>query len=781
MTAINLFVDKPSVISYMRKFLLWASLSFVSCLLCAQPAYVKNTISKEQVISQMNYCINSITNVIHYKSMPLLEHEIDQLLNNLTMEQIVGLYEVQSFRSTMIEKISALQITEEEKEVMKRVQEMKRENLLYQSISNSLNPTLLLTGGGNNTKQLAFMAIVSVARTAVEYKSASNEAAIEELQAMWKYRKADLENFAELRQKALDLVYDLFQKYGLNESDRLTEATSTLFSQIIAEEDPHARVRKLLDNKRTFQGTVDYYYYLGMAYIDIDNYSTGKYYLDQYLRMYAKAPIFRYDEKTGCIALSRLALESELSRSDVIRLVNTAIENLPNNGPALIQAVLALNNIGEKERAFNLLRSGIDNNQVSDKDALVMLATKLLPSMKYYPSILAQMTAAVMHCTGLNINSYLPFIVNAYPTNYWNELENVIKLNGNEININPKYTADLSSLVVQKEIHKKDCMTIEPCKATFSNAISEKKINRKFKFLKSNPEQIFIFFDAIPGIDNMYRVKSNLDYQKVADGDYPGMSSPYIVEKDRKKLSKFCRKQNEKADGCLRIVVKSDKSGKKKSLSAVYADYLATAESEKTFDYSAYEQNYISEEVRKCRIKTRDNVSKICPPLKNAPKKVTRIILSGVDTVQLCFAGEKNLSLYSVTLNNQEFFRVPYTAFIESPQICEDVQSKEGWLKRLFNKVFHKKSEAREIGSAPVDSIGDNGKDEILSGDTEQSWWSTFKDHFDNLFSTIFHRNKKETPVEQNDSDEELSSQTEKESDKNLIQEIWDAMRFWKK
>ena len=155
-------------------------------------------ISREQVVAQMNYCINSITNVVHYKSMPLLEHEIDQLLNNLTMEQVVGLYEVQSFRSEMIEKISALQITEEERELMKRVQEMKRENLLYQSIANSLNPTLLLTGGGNSSKQLAFMAIITVARTAVEFKSASNEADIEELQAMWKYRKEDLKNFVDL-------------------------------------------------------------------------------------------------------------------------------------------------------------------------------------------------------------------------------------------------------------------------------------------------------------------------------------------------------------------------------------------------------------------------------------------------------------------------------------------------------------------------------------------------------------------------------------------------------
>lgn len=762
----------------MRRIALWIFLSFVSSLLCAQPAYVKNSVSKEQVISQMNYCINSITNVIHYKSMPLLEHEIDQLLNNLTMEQIVGLYEVQSFRSTMIEKISALQITEEEKEVMKRVQEMKRENLLYQSISNSLNPTLLLTGGGNNAKQLAFMAIVSVARAAVEYKSASNEADIEELQAMWKYRKADLENFAELRQKALDLVYDLFQKYGLNERDRLTEATSTLFSQIIAEEDPHARVRKLLDNRRTFQGTADYYYYLGMAYTDIDNYSIGKKYLDQYLAMYAKAPIFRYDEKTGCIALSRLAFENELSRSEVINLVNTAIDNLPNNGPALIQAVLALSNIGENERAFNLLRSGIDNNQVSDKDALVMLATKLLPSMRKYPSSLSQMTAAIKHCIGLSINSYLPFIVNAYPTSFWTELDNVIKINGDEIEINSRYTADISSLSVQKEVHKKACLDIYPCKTTFSNAISTKKINKKFKFLKSNPEQIFIFFDAIPGDGDMYKVKANLDYQKVIDGDYPGMSSPYIVEKDRNKLAKFCRIQNEKTDGCLRIVIKSDKSGKKKSLTAAYADYLATAESENALDYSAYDQNYMLDEVWKCKIKTRDNVFKICPPLKNSPKEIARIILTGVDTIQLRFTGGKNPSLSSVTLNSQECFRVPYNALTEKSQIDKDAHSREGWFKRLF----HKKPQIEGYETVSADGIDGNSADEKPSDNTEESWWSTFKkDQLDNLFSRIFHKNREATSVEQNAVVEESSSQTEKESRKSWLQKIWDTVRFWKK
>ena len=46
--------------------------------------------SQENVVAQMNYCINSLTNIIHNKSIVVLDHESDQIINNLTMEQIVG-------------------------------------------------------------------------------------------------------------------------------------------------------------------------------------------------------------------------------------------------------------------------------------------------------------------------------------------------------------------------------------------------------------------------------------------------------------------------------------------------------------------------------------------------------------------------------------------------------------------------------------------------------------------------------------------------------------------
>ena len=49
--------------------------------------------------------------------------------------------------------------------------------------------------------------------------------------------------------------------------------------------------------EKTYSPLMDYYYHLGMAYIDVEDYISAKPYLQKYLSMYQNAPIFRYDEK----------------------------------------------------------------------------------------------------------------------------------------------------------------------------------------------------------------------------------------------------------------------------------------------------------------------------------------------------------------------------------------------------------------------------------------------------------------------------------------------------
>ena len=646
-------------------------------------------ISKEQVVAQMNYCINSITNVVHYKSMPLLEHEIDQLLNNLTMEQVVGLYEVQSFRETMLEKISKLQITEEEKLLINRIQAMQRENLLYKAISSSLSSTMLLTGGGNTKGQIAFMAFVTAARTAVEYKVASNEADIEELQAMWQFRKTDLEEFAKLRKDALELVYNLFQKYHLREKDRLTEATSTLFSEIIAEKDPGTRIRKLLDKESTFSGLADYYYYVGMAYVDADDYKTGKKYLDTYLSMYRKAPIFRYDEKTGCIALTKLAFEKGLSYSEMIGLIESALTNLPNNGSALIQSALILNEMGEKRKAYNLIRSGIDNHLISDKNALVMLAIRFLPEIKKYPVEYGQICAAVKGCADLSVNAYLSFLLKSDLKTFWSELPSVVSCRNDEIAINSRYSADISTWNCFYEKHKKDVFSIDSCSLSY-DAIALKKIHRKFKTIKSQPELVYLFFEPVSEGSDMYKVKSGLDYQAIIDGTGLGNQFSLFTSRQRRKIVSFCKSFEKKHKGNISIIVKSAKGKKRDVVRKAYGDYLLWPENVSSIRKSDYDGDNPS---LVCTVKSRGMDSHTLFPLKNQPSDILRLDIFGVDTISICFSGTKNMKdmkPYSVEYSDV----IQYYEPVKTEKVVSETKLKENVFKSFLG-IFRSKSDGQ--------------------------------------------------------------------------------------
>ena len=80
--------------------LFWTSASAMS-----QTISKESEVPKEMVVAQMNYCINALTNIIHNKSMTVLEHESDMIINNLTMEQMIGLPDIADFRTNLLDGV----------------------------------------------------------------------------------------------------------------------------------------------------------------------------------------------------------------------------------------------------------------------------------------------------------------------------------------------------------------------------------------------------------------------------------------------------------------------------------------------------------------------------------------------------------------------------------------------------------------------------------------------------------------------------------------------------
>lgn len=525
-------------------------------------------VENDLVVAQMNSCVNTLTNIINNKSMSVLEHETDQLLNNLTIQHIVGLPEIAEFRVDLIDAIGSLGITEEEKSLLRRVNSIKQDNLKWQALSSALNNTMLLTGGGNTGMQIGFQALLTAARTAVEYKMASNELQIEELQAMWELRKEDLKVFANLRKEALGIIFALYQKYNLKESDRLTEQSSQQFQKIISDSDAQRMVRLLLDNSSKFGHLADYYYYLGMGYLDCGNFQKAQECFIKYEQIYQKAPIYRVDEKSGLIALARLSYFNDLNYKEIEKNIDIVLNNLPTNSMAIIQCALVYNNVlNNPTKALNILRSALDNDDAIDKTAILIAASSILPDIASDSSEYGAFMAAFNNQISLDLDAVLNMLV-AQNSSVWSFLEDLFTLKGlasrpwyrskwnfgcgffcdQSVDVGKKitftfpskYDIDLPHLNMWVEKHDGDEVKLVQYELSDSYNVSIEEIN-DVECFKQNPNLKFLYMESAE-TEGEFKLKSNIDYAAIEREDYPRQSEFILTEKDIKSIVKFLKK-----------------------------------------------------------------------------------------------------------------------------------------------------------------------------------------------------------------------------------------------
>ncbi len=528
---------------------------------------------KELAIALMNNCVNTLTNIINNKSMMVLEHESDQILNNLTVKQIVGFPEISEFRVDLIEAIGNLSATEEERELLRKVNSIKQNNLKWQALSGALNNTMLITGGGNNAYQLGFQALLTAARTGIEYKTSKNEFQIDEMQAMWDLRKNDLEAFIKLRKDALDIIYKLYQKHNLKESDRLTEQTSQQFQKIISEPDAKKMVRLLTDNAGKFSHLADYYYYLGMGYLDNKNIAKANECFNKYDELYAKAPIYRINEKEGMIALARLTYNKNLTTSEIENLVNKVHRNLPNNAMANIQcAVMTERVLKNPSKALSFLRASLDNVATDDKTAIILAGSLILPKVNANTSVYKDFISAYVNQKTYDINAALNTWI-AKKDNIFPKLKNIFTISdlashpwmvgeaevSDKITIScpSKYTVNLSQVQMFVEKFSENRVDVYPYILSEKNALTIEKIN-KIDCFNRYPNLKYLYMDVC-GKDK-YIVKSGINYAAIQDGTYDHQDDFTLSEKDIKKIIKFLKENAPEKTRTEIVATKSDKN-----------------------------------------------------------------------------------------------------------------------------------------------------------------------------------------------------------------------------
>ena len=543
---------------------------------------VKATVSLANIIEQMNYCYMALTNIINSKSMLQYESELDQLINNLAVENIADIDEIAEFREDLMSVTSDLAINEEERKVLRRLNTIRRDNVKYQAISNALSiPMLLVPGAGGSAAsapQLAFYTLLSAARSAVDYTVQGNQLQAEEIQSFWELRKRDLESFKNLRLEAFRLLVQLYKKYNLKESDRLTERTALLFSNIIQEGDASKRLRLLLDNKdnkQTYASFIDWDYYVGMAYLDIKQNAEACRYLHSYIDRRQATPLFRIDSKLGISALTLLTYDAGLSTGAKMEMLTLAKNNLPENGASLNQIALLYRLLGQSEEGFDLLRRGLDNERTTDKDLLVWTIVQGISVARPDAVSLKTIDRAVKSTSDISLNSYLSYLAASNIGGLPKELSTLISFDkfasrhfwGNGyvwlagpkldydnilLNINSnRHLLDVSDLEVYRMRVGGGSVKIREMASQYEGAVTREELEDEFDFFKSYPKAIPVLFHPLQD-DACYVVRRNIDFNTLTPGSsLHDKLSVYgeLSEDELQDIKEYCEDHQSKAQG----------------------------------------------------------------------------------------------------------------------------------------------------------------------------------------------------------------------------------------
>lgn len=553
-----------------KRFLIILASLFVSIILPAQ------NVDKEVVALQMNSCVMSLTNLNESQNLATYEKERENLINNLSKEGMARLPEITDLRESILATIYQLEITQEEREVLKRIKSLERNSSTWRSISNGLNQAMVFVPGRGvgGAQQAAFYALLTAARSAVDYSASSTEARSEEEKALWEIRKQDLKQYAWLNTEAYKKINEVFRTYQLGDTYELTPRQASEFNKLISDQDAGRRIQKLKNSSDIYKYLNEYNYYLGMAYVELDEYKKASLYFDKYLSNAKKARIYKIDDKLGCIYLSKLIYEPNLSPASVELYISEALRNLPHNGAAYIQcATIFCTRLNDKEKAFTILRDALYDDMLTDKEAVMMTITEWIPQLKQsslFDNVYDTICSSIEDNRDyISLNSYLSFLISSANQRSWEEIERLITVgpvNG-KIGMKGPYAIKLAKnlglkidhIFVFGEVFKKDKLTVDEGQLSYTKGYSQAYLEKKFSLFKSSPELIYLFFDYNSD-GRCFYVKRSLtkdDFNKLTKIPYEfeGLKAfPFDFtdksSRDRKELQKiidFCRKNQKRS------------------------------------------------------------------------------------------------------------------------------------------------------------------------------------------------------------------------------------------
>ncbi|MCR5701152.1 MAG: hypothetical protein K6G76_03285 [Lachnospiraceae bacterium] len=322
---------------------------------------------KIKVAYALNMCTVSISQIIDYDDINVLEQEYETILNNLNLEQIPKDEALLQILKQLLDTITYFRIEEGEKEMIEKEYQQKIKNAIWTAIPNF---GLIVAGGKPMTMAISLASQVGIGY--MNYRRNKVEYGIELERKNWELQKTAIEQFNGLRRELFDTAWRLADAYGFPDGYRLTEKQITQYNRILMDQDEMRKYERLESIKEDFEAYPPFWYFIGNVANYISRSSdlaltdeTRLVYRDKALEYFEKYQelnrfnIMREDQLAASCALEYadlLLLDNNTNVDKVNELIDSAVKTSKNQNDILELCAIAYLKIGEQKKASRILR-----------------------------------------------------------------------------------------------------------------------------------------------------------------------------------------------------------------------------------------------------------------------------------------------------------------------------------------------------------------------------------------------------------------------------------------
>ena len=166
----------------------------------------------------LNLCTVSVSQIIDYDDLMILEQEYEIILNNLNLENMPKDEALLNILKQILDTITYFRIQDVEKKMIEEDYQHKMKNALWAAAPNF---GLIVAGGNPLTMAVSLATQVGVGY--MNYRKSKAENQLEKERQYWKLQRSAIEQLNGLRRELFDTAWRLADEYKFPDEYRLTE------------------------------------------------------------------------------------------------------------------------------------------------------------------------------------------------------------------------------------------------------------------------------------------------------------------------------------------------------------------------------------------------------------------------------------------------------------------------------------------------------------------------------------------------------------------------------